>query len=261
VRKSKVLAKIRAGQPARIAMLGYFLPPFIAHAAHLGYDGIWLDLEHRPMDSREVQALLAFFHLYDIDCLVRTPTREKSQLYRYLEDGATGIIVPHVSDVEVARALVQAVKFPPVGDRGIEGHSLESNFGLDIAASRDLLVEHAQRETCLILQIETPTGLAAVDDIAALPGVDGLYIGPSDLGIRMSRLPEQQQVSFDDTLRRVAAACARSSKFWGSMPRVADDLRQHYQRGSRLLLWGIDARIIRDGLAQNAQELRALLET
>ena len=93
-------------------MLGYFLPPFIAHASHLGYDGIWLDLEHRPMDSREVQALLGFFHLYNIDCIVRTPTREKGQLYRYLEDGAAGLIVPHVSDVESARDLVARVKFP-----------------------------------------------------------------------------------------------------------------------------------------------------
>src|SRR5688500_10925953 len=160
MRKSKILAKIRAGKAAKIAMMGHFLPPFVAFAANLGYDGIWFDLEHRAMDSREIQAMLAFFHLYDIDCMLRTPTREKGQLYRYLEDGATGLMVPHVSDVESARDLVQRVKFPPLGDRGLEGRGLETNFGLDIPGTRDPLVEHALRETFLFLQIETPQGLA-----------------------------------------------------------------------------------------------------
>lgn len=259
MRKSKVLAKIRAGQPARIAMMGYFLPSFVAQAAQLGYDGIWLDLEHRPMDNREIQALLAFFHLYDIDCILRSPTREKGQLYRYLEDGAAGLMIPHVSDVESARALVKAVKFPPVGDRGLEGKGLESNFGLDIPTTREPLVEHALRETYLILQIETPDGLAAVEDIASVPGVDGLYIGPSDLGIRMARLPENQRVPFGDTLKRVAAACDRYGLFWGSLPRTVDELREHKALGAQLLLWGIDARILQEGLAQNAKELEGIL--
>src|SRR5215510_3446391 len=156
MRNSKILAKVRAGKPARLAMMGHFLPGFVAQAAQQGYDGIWLDLEHRAFDTREIQALLAFFHLYDIDCMLRTPTREKGQLYRYLEDGATGLIVPHVSDVQSARELVQKVKFPPVGDRGLEGKGLESNFGLDIPTTRDPLVEHALHETFLMVQIETP---------------------------------------------------------------------------------------------------------
>ncbi len=112
MRNSKILAKIRAGKPARLAMMGHFIPIFVAHAANLGYDGIWLDLEHRAMDSREVQAMLAFFHLYDIDCMVRVPTREKGQLYRYLEDGATGLMIPHVSDVEFRARTGQPGEVP-----------------------------------------------------------------------------------------------------------------------------------------------------
>ena len=97
MRNSKILAKIRAGRPARIAYLGHFLPRYVAHAAHQGYDGLWIDLEHNAMDTREVQMLLAFTHLYDIDGMVRVPTREKTRLYRYLEDGAAGLMVPHAA--------------------------------------------------------------------------------------------------------------------------------------------------------------------
>ncbi|MEO8607283.1 MAG: aldolase/citrate lyase family protein [Chloroflexota bacterium] len=255
MRNSKILAKIRAGKPAKIAMMGFFLPPMVAWAASLDYDGIWLDLEHRAMDSREIQALLAFFHLYDIDCMLRTPTREKGQLYRYLEDGVTGLMIPHVSDVESAKELVQKVKFPPLGDRGLEGRGLESNFGLDIPGSRLPLVVHALRETFLVLQIETPAGLAAADEIAAIPGVDGLYIGPQDLGLRMQHVPENERFSTNQAAQRIADICKKHGKAWGSLASTIEELDQHARLGSQLLVWGVDARIILQGLTQSSKEL------
>ena len=93
--------------------LGHFIPAYIALAAQARYDCIWLDAEHRAFSERELQTLLAYFHQYDIDCMLRVPTLEKTRLYRYLEDGATGLMIPHVSTVEKAQALVDAVKFPP----------------------------------------------------------------------------------------------------------------------------------------------------
>jgi 4-hydroxy-2-oxoheptanedioate aldolase len=261
MRISKVLTKIRAGKPARIAWLGYFLPPFVAHAAHLGYDGIWLDLEHRPMDSREVQALLAFSHLYNIDLMIRTPTREKGQLYRYLEDGAAGIIVPHVSDVESARALVQSVKFPPVGDRGIEGRGLETNYGLDIAHGRDVLIDHALHETFLIVQIETPAGLAAADQIAALSGIDGLYVGPNDMRIRLQHLPEDKRPTVDKAIEYIASVCKKQGKIWGSLASSPHELEGHWKMGSNFLVWGMDTRILHEGLEASSLELDVILET
>ena len=261
MRNSKILAKIRAGKPARLAMMGHFIPIFVAHAANLGYDGIWLDLEHRAMDSREVQAMLAFFHLYDIDCMVRVPTREKGQLYRYLEDGATGLMIPHVSDVESARELVSRVKFPPVGDRGLEGRGLETNFGLDIPTTRDPLVEHALRETFLVVQIETPAGLAAANQIAALPGIDGLYVGPQDLRLRLNHLPPEEHQTVDQAIAHVAEVCRKHGKFWGSLARTTTELQQHWHMGSQFLVWGIDARIVQEGLEQSRLELDVMLET
>ena len=73
MRKSKVLAKLRKGGFARVCSLGHFLPFFIRHAAQFSFDGIWLDLEHRAMDEREVQSLLAVCHYNDIDSIVRPP--------------------------------------------------------------------------------------------------------------------------------------------------------------------------------------------
>jgi 2-keto-3-deoxy-L-rhamnonate aldolase RhmA len=261
MRNSKILAKIRAGKAAKLAMMGHFMPPFVAYAAHFGYDGIWLDLEHRPLDAREIQALLAFFHLYDIDCLIRPATREKAPLYRYYEDGAAGLVVPHVSTPDEARDLVRKVKFPPVGDRGIEGNGLETNFGLDIAMYRSELTEHALRETFLLVQIETPEGLANVDEIASVPGVDGLYIGPGDMGVRMRLLPESERVSTDELMRRVAEACRKHEKAWGYFAATADDLPKQVELGAQLVLWGFDLRLLKDAFTQASRELDEALKT
>ena len=90
MRKSKVLQKIRAGKCARFCAMGHYLPFYIRYAAHHDFDGIWLDLEHRAMDQREIQSVLSMCHQHDIDAMVRAPTQERTKLYRYFEDGASG---------------------------------------------------------------------------------------------------------------------------------------------------------------------------
>jgi 4-hydroxy-2-oxoheptanedioate aldolase len=260
MRKSRILDKIRAGEAARIAHMGYFLPPFVSYAAASGYDGIWIDLEHHAMDNREVQALLAFFHHYDMDCMLRPPTREKTRLYRYLEDGVTGLLIPHVGSADEARDLVSKVKFPPIGDRGLEGLGFETNFGTDIVDSMHELVAHANRETFLFLQIETPDGLTNVDEIASVAGVDGLFIGPFDLNVRMACLPEEQRVPFDETMCRVANACHRYGKAWGSFAMSIDDVRPQVALGAQIISLGADFLLVREGLNRVSQELSSLLD-
>jgi 4-hydroxy-2-oxoheptanedioate aldolase len=259
MRNSKLLAKVRSGQAARIAMMGHVLPPFIAFAAHEGYDAIWLDLEHRPMEQREVQMLLAFFHLYDIDCLIRPATREKAPLYRYLEDGATGFVIPHVSTPEEVRDLVRKVKFPPVGDRGLNPSSLEANFGLDLGDSRQPMVDHALQETFLLVQVETPQAVANLDAMAAVPGLDGFFVGPSDLALRMQHEPEAERIGYEATLEKLAAVCQQYDRVWGTTCKDAAELRRQYALGARLIWWGYDQAMLRDGLRQCRADLDTIL--
>jgi 2-keto-3-deoxy-L-rhamnonate aldolase RhmA len=253
MRKSKALAKLRQGKPILLAQMGYFIPPFVAHAAHAGFDAIWLDMEHRAWDDREVQALMPYFHLYDIDCLIRPATREKAPLYRYLEDGASGLIIPHVSNVDTARDLVSKVRFPPLGDRGIEGNSLETNFGIETG-----IADHANDETLLIVQIETLEALRNVEAIAEVEGIDGLYIGPGDLGLRMAQEPEANRLSIEEVMQRVAAACARNGKAWGNMPQVETMVEAQVALGAQLLVWGADITYLRAGLRTHAADLRRI---
>lgn len=260
MRINKSLARLRAGEPVKLGFLGHFIPPYVAVAAANGYDAIWLDLEHRPMDAREVQAILAFCHLYDIDCIIRTPTREKSQLYRYLEDGAAGLMIPLIETAEEAQEIVKKVKFPPLGDRGLEGRGLDANFGIDTPNddARERFVQHANRETLLIVQLESPAASRQAEAIAAVEGVDMLFAGPSDFDIRARQLPPKERMTFDESLAIIAAACERYGKWWGVMPRHLEHVRDYTARGAKFIPWGIDVVLLTNGLKQHAQDLNEI---
>ena len=250
MRKSKTLAKLRAGEPVRMCSLGHFIPAYIRHAAHFGFDCIWLDLEHRAMSDREVQALLAYFHLFDIDCMLRAPTLEKTRLYRYLEDGATGLMIPHVSTAEKARMLVDAVKFPPLGDRGLDGAGLDSDF---LLAGGEDYTDEANRETFLVVQIETPQAVANVEEIAAIDGVDGLFIGPGDLGLRIKKT--ETNLTLDAAVEQVAAVARRLGKAWGCPAGSPERLKELHEQGAQLIAHGGDFRAFMLALEQSSSEL------
>lgn len=238
MRKSKVLNKIRTGGCARICGLGHYLPFFVRYAAHSGYDGIWLDLEHRAMEQREIQSLLALCHTHDIDCMLRAPTLERTRLYRYFEDGATGLMMPLVADAAQARQIVEAVKYPPIGNRGMDGAGLDADFGLDVWHEGSTYIDDANRETFVVLQIETPQALANVDEIAAVAGVDGLFVGPGDLGLRLGLAGGD--VDLDQAIAQVAATTKKHGKAWGIPGGTPELLAKYHAQGAQMLAYGGD---------------------
>lgn len=238
MRRSKALARIRSGETVRICSLGHYIPAYLKLAAHFGYDCIWLDLEHRTLTEREISALLAMSHLHDIDVMVRAPTLEKTRLYRYLEDGAAGIMIPHVNSTDKARALVDAVKFPPLGDRGLDGAGLDAGYFTNGLEGVDEYLSQVNEETFLVVQIEAPEAVANVDGIAAVPGVDGLFIGPGDLGLRLKHV--DTGLTLESAIASVADACLRHGKVWGMPVGSREEIEQRRKQGALLLAHGGD---------------------
>lgn len=258
-RKSKALAKLRAGQAVRFCAMGHFLPFYVKYAAHYKFDAIWIDTEHRAMDMREMQALLALCRLHDIDALVRPPTRERTRLYRYLEDGASGFMFPFCSTPEIARQLVSSVKFPPLGNRGLDGAGLDGNHGIDVWHAGSTYTEDANRETFVVAQIEEPRAVAQVEEIAAVPGVDVLFIGPADLGLRLATLPEFAGLTMDGVVERVAAAAKKNNKAWGIATGAIADVVRYRKLGAQFMPLGDDFTLI-DNLKRWSDELDTGLE-
>jgi 2-keto-3-deoxy-L-rhamnonate aldolase RhmA len=155
-------------------------------------------------------------------------------------------MIPHVSTAEKARQLVQAVKFPPVGDRGIDNAGFDSDYRIN--PDNVAYTEWANRETFLVVQIETPEAVENVEEIAGVPGVDLLFVGPGDLGLRYELAGENPAEKLEAAYERVAAACRHHGKAWGCPSGTPEDMKKRRAQGAQLLCNCGDFMILRDGL-------------
>ncbi len=256
MRRSKVLARLRAGQVARICCTGSPIAFLPAVAAHFNYDGIWLDAEHRVWDPREVETMLGRHHAADIDCIWRPPTKEKNALYRLLEDGASGLMIPHVAAADQARALVNAIKFPPLGDRGFCGGGRDAGYWINKPAD---YTEAANRETFLVVQIETPDALANAEAIAAVPGVDVLFLGPGDMSLRLGCTAGVNDPRMLEVQESLAAASRKHGKAWGRPVGSAADAKAIMNLGAQFIVHGSEFGAIHGHFAACAADFDELL--
>ncbi len=256
MRKSRLRQKLASGGAARIAALGSHIPYFPHMAAHFGFDAVWVCAEHHPWDARETAAMIAQHHLADIDCIWRPATTERAALSRLLEDGAAALMMPMVNDAERARHLVNATKFPPIGDRGLDGSGLDGDFYLNRAGG---YCEHANRETLLVLQIESPKALENVESIAAVPGVDALFIGPGDLSMRLGCAGSITEKKIHAAAEKVAAACEKHGKHWGFPVNDIGHAKIVTDMGCKLLAFGNEFWAVHDHLKRYGEQLDELL--
>jgi len=175
--------------------------------AGAGFDWLVIDGEHSPNTLTTVLSQLQALAAYpDVEPVVRVAWNDSVMLKQVLDVGARTVLVPMVQSADEARAAVAAVRYPPNGIRGV-GSALAR-------ASRwhrvpDYLTS-ADAQMCVLVQIETPAGVAALDDILAVEGVDGVFIGPADLSASMGYLNQPGhpvvQATIDETIKRIRAA-------------------------------------------------------
>jgi 2-keto-3-deoxy-L-rhamnonate aldolase RhmA len=147
--------------------------------AKSGLDFLCLDAEHAPFDRMRLDACLAVARALDVPTLVRVTSGEPGDILKVMDAGAVGIVVPHVDSPEKARAVAKAARFGH-GGRGFAGSTRWAGY-----ATRPMgeILEQSKSETVVIVQIEEPEAVDAIDEIAAAEGVDGVFIGPADLSV------------------------------------------------------------------------------
>jgi 2-keto-3-deoxy-L-rhamnonate aldolase RhmA len=209
---SHVRKKIVAREPVICAKACYQDPESVELMASTGFDAIWICLEHKRIDPAAVYAMIQACRLGGADALIRVKPSNYTDVLWLLESGARGIMLPRVRHPDEVRDIVPAMKFPPVGRRGCDAVHAEANFG------RLPLPEYfteANRENHLVVQIEDPEVIPHLDTIAAMPGVDVLFVGPGDLAIALGKVGATNDPEFQGILRAVAAACQRHGKVAG----------------------------------------------
>jgi len=143
-----------------------------------GFDFVVIDLEHSPMSIETAATLIAVSRGRGLVPLVRVPEKTQAWVQRCLDAGASGVVAPHVDSVEEAQALVRTARFEPVGSRGVGPTTRAGNWGLSSAG--DYFSEGST--AAVIAQIESAQGVQAAAELAAVTGVDALFLGPADLG-------------------------------------------------------------------------------
>ncbi len=210
---SFVRRKLAAGEPVLTAKACYADPELVELMASSGFDAIWLCLEHKRLDPSLVYSLIQACRLGGADALVRVKPSNHSDLLWLLEAGARGIMLPRVRHVDEVRELVDAMKFPPLGRRGADLAHADSNFG---RAAMPEYAATANRETFLVVQIEEAEVVPHLDAIAALPGVDALFVGPGDLSVGLGKTyADTRDPEIAGIIRRVADAARRHGKVAG----------------------------------------------
>jgi len=226
--------------------------PVILAAA--GLDFFFVDTEHSPASYSDVQMLCRVARGVGITALARVTENQPYLISRMLDVGVTGVIVPRIHSVEAAKNAVSAMRYPPMGRRGAGWRSIITDCQARPATEE---VKSINRETMAVLMIESREGLDAVEEIAVLPGVDALFIGPYDLTLSLGILEEFDNPLFWDSFDRVLAAANKAGIAMGLQTGNLDILTEARRRGARFLLYSSDSAVILNGYKRVMDELKA----
>jgi 4-hydroxy-2-oxoheptanedioate aldolase len=239
-----------------LALLNARTPDVPAIAAACGYDAVYVDLEHTATSLDTAAMLCASAIGADVSALVRVPSHDHSVIARVLDNGAVGIIVPHVNSKSEAEAVVDAARFPPIGHRSIAGPNAVS--GYQPRSATDLVAE-LERRTVVAVMIETPEAVEGADAIASVDGIDMILLGPSDLTAEMGIHGQYENERFHRAVESVAAACRSHGVALGVAGiKSLDLLNRFVDLGLRFISAGTDVGMMTDAATTRAQALRGL---
>lgn len=241
----------------RVALFGWLSLPGRFHAAIMAKgpnDGVLVDLQHGLMDYSQTLEMIAAIHAAGKPAIARVPVGDVGLLGRLADAGADGLIMPMVESAEQARAAVAQVKYPPVGQRSWGPYLALQESGM---GAGDYL-KHANESVRFFPMIETRRGHAALDEILAVPGVDGIFVGPADLSISISNgagadvfAPEPFKVASD-----IAARCKARGVPCGIYAGSPGDALKLAAAGFSFITLGIDVGMYADGIAQSFTRAR-----
>ncbi len=225
--------------------------------ATAGFDWLFLDMEHGVM-SLEACAQISTAALdAGIAPIARVPNGQYSIATRALDNGALGIVMPHVDTATEAREVVERLKYPPVGHRSMGG--IGPHYSLRSASTGDA-AEALNAANLTVVMLETPTAIANAEEIAAVPGVDVLLIGTNDLCAEMGIHGNFAHDRVADAYTRMIAACHRHGKFPGMAGIYNEAIMPRYiEMGARFILSGQDAAFLMAGAGQRTGFLRKLM--
>lgn len=220
--------------------------------AGLGFDWLFVDGEHGPLETSELGSILQAVSR-DVACLVRVPEAAEVPIKKALDLGAAGIIVPQVNTAEQAADVVRFARYAPEGARGV-GLARAHGYGMRFKE----YVESANREIAVVVQAEHVRAVDNIEAIVRVPGVDAVLLGPYDLSASLGKMGQVDDPAVVAAIRRVTDVCVAAGMPLGYFGVTAAAVRPYVERGYTLIVAGVDTLFVGQGARALLGDLRAM---
>lgn len=247
MRSSRVLHKWAQGQPCLGVALHLTDASVFELVSLMGFDVIWMDLEHHAHSVQTAESLMRSARLGISDIMARPAKGEFMRLSRLLEAGANGIMYPRCDDEAEARQVVRWSKFAPLGERGLGGGGPDVPYG---SMPIELYVQQANAQTFIAIQLESPVAVDRAEAIAAVDGVDMLFFGPGDYSVLTGVPGQVRHAKVDRAVARVAEAAAATGQRWGTVSFSQDHSQMLLEMGAAMVVPANDMDLLAQGLRQ-----------
>jgi 4-hydroxy-2-oxoheptanedioate aldolase len=255
VRFSRAKEKLRRGEPVLVTCCHLIDPSVYELVSLLGFDAIWLDLEHHATSDETATALMRAARVGTADIIARPAKGEFMRMGRLLEAGAQGIMYPRCESAEEAKELVRWAKFAPQGERGVDGANGDNPY---CSMPMPAYLRAANENTLLVVQIESPAAVAQAEAIARVPGIDVLMLGPGDLSV-IAGIPYQfDHPVITGAYRSLAAAAKSAGKWWGTVSGGPEHTQMLLELGAKFICHGCDLIMVKQGMELIQQRYASL---
>ena len=247
MRPSRIKAKLKRNEPVLLVTLHFTDPSAFEMASLMGFDGIWMDMEHHGYSLETAQTLMRAARVGSSDIMVRPAKGEFMRIGRILESGAQGILYPRCDNADEAREVVTWSKFAPLGKRGFDSANPDNPYcSIPLAE----YVQAANDQTFVVIQIEDPAALKHAREIAAVDGVDALFLGPADFSLLAGIPGRFDHPLLQEATREIADTARRAGKHWGTVSGSVEEIQRYMEMGARFLCHGADIIMVKNGLEQ-----------
>jgi 4-hydroxy-2-oxoheptanedioate aldolase len=223
----------------------------------VGFDFVLVDAEHRALNAETIEDIIRAAQGAGKACMVRAPMIARGPIQYILDSGADAILIPLVNTAAQAREAVSLCRYPPQGSRGLNSATRNANWG---AADPAEYVAQSNRELVVAVQIETTAGLDALEEIAAVDGIDMLYVGPFDLSHSLGLTGQLGHADVRAAIARVFKAGIKSKKWLGVLAPDVAFAKWCTDQGVRFLTFRSDVRFLKASVTAGFAELKELRE-
>jgi 4-hydroxy-2-oxoheptanedioate aldolase len=255
----RIKQRLAAGKSVNVFVLTAMPAPALVEIAamHGGFHGVWIDQEHAAATQERIEALALACRAAGLDSFVRLAPTDYTAVMRPLEAGVGGIMAAQIQSAVHAKEVVAWAKFPPEGRRGVNMNNREGRYGnCDLAS----VLRDANRDRWIAVQIETLSALKEVDDIAAIDGVDHLFVGPADLSTALGVPGEFLHAKVIDGMQAVADAARRHGKTWGILCRGPEHAEKARSMGCSLFALATEFGVVHAGFKAVKENYKGFFE-